>query len=371
MVKIGQRAKEPELQKLFNEGKKVYSFSKLNTIDNCLYEAYETYIQHKRGTPNVYGSLGGEIHDALEAIIHNKKSEADLLPAMQKELADMDMLNIKFPKDRNGGDSIRNGWVANMEHFCKNFVRPKGDFITEKFLLLKIDDEHYLQGYCDLIKVVDEEKKIVSVYDWKTSSQFSNTDLIHHGRQLVIYQMALEQLGYTVKECAWIMLKYCTVRYNGKKTLRSKNDTPIEKVCERRKLIETLQDDIERKLAALGYDELDIEVMLHNALQTNTLDGLPAEVRSEYTVKPYVRKYEVDYEKRCECLDYIKSTYGKWESLDENENSYPPRKFTKLTKSGKEVPDYFFCLNLCGHKDCPHIKKFLDTKENDIENDLF
>lgn len=317
----------------------------------------------------MYGSLGGEIHDVLEAIIHNEKSESDLLPAMYKELSDMDMLGISFPKDRNGGDSIRNGWVANMEHFCTRFTRPRGNFITEKFLLLKIDDDHYLQGYCDLIKIVDEEKKIVSVYDWKTSSQFSNADLIHHGRQLVIYQMALEQLGYTVKECAWIMLKYCTVKYNGRKTARSKADTPIEKVCERRKIVETLQSDIERKLSELGYDELDIEAMMHTALSNNSLQELPAEVRDGYVIKPYVRKYEVTDELKQECLDYIRSTYEKWECLSENEKDYPPRKFTKLTKAGKESPDYFFCLNLCGHKDCPHIKKFLDTKENNTEED--
>lgn len=51
------------MQKLFDEGKHVYSFSKLNTIDNCLYEAYLTYIKHKKGIPNVYGCMGTEIHD--------------------------------------------------------------------------------------------------------------------------------------------------------------------------------------------------------------------------------------------------------------------------------------------------------------------
>ena len=233
------------MQKLFDEGKHVYSFSKLNTIDNCLYEAYLTYIKHKKGIPNVYGCMGTEIHDTLEMIVHGECTESGLIKAMNKELSDMEMLGIEFPKDRNGGDSIKDGWVANMGHFCRHFVKPKGNFVTEKFLLLKIDDDHYLQGYCDLIKIVDEENKIVSVYDWKTSSQFNTADLIHHGRQLVIYQMALEQLGYKVKECAWIMLKYCTIKYMGKKTSRSKNDTLIEKVCERRKIVETLQSDIE------------------------------------------------------------------------------------------------------------------------------
>lgn len=366
---IGQREKEPELQKLFDEGKKVYSFSKLNTIDNCLYEAYLAYVKHKKGIPNVYGCMGTEIHDTLEMIVHGECDESALIPAMKKELSDMEMLGIEFPKDRNGGDSIRDGWVSNMEHFCKHFRKPKGNFITEKFLLLKIDEEHYLQGYCDLIKTVDEKNKVVSIYDWKTSSQFSSADLIHHGRQLVIYQMALEQLGYTVKECAWIMLKYCTVKYMGKKTVRSKEETLIEKVCERRKIVETLQSDIESKLSKLGYDELDIEVMVHNAKETNSFETFPEEIQKQYKITPYVRKYNVDEETKKECLEYIVNTYRKWESIKEEERNYPPRKFTRTTKTGKESEDIFFCMNLCGYKGCPHLKKYMDTKGNKSEED--
>ena len=126
------------MQKLFDEGKHVYSFSKLNTIDNCLYEAYLTYIKHKKGIPNVYGCMGTEIHDTLEMIVHGECTESELIKAMNKELSDMEMLGIEFPKDRNGGDSIKDGWVANMGHFCRHFVKPKGNFVTEKFLLLKI-----------------------------------------------------------------------------------------------------------------------------------------------------------------------------------------------------------------------------------------
>lgn len=97
----------------------------------------------------------------------------------------------------------------------------------------------------------------------------------------------------------------------GKKTVRSKEESLIEKVCERRKIIETLQSDIESKLSKLGYDELDIEVMLHNAKETNSFDALPKEIQTQYKILPYVRKYEVDEETKKECLDYIKNTYSE------------------------------------------------------------
>lgn len=364
-----KRKEEQQLKSLFDEGKNVYSHSKLSAIDNCLYGSYLTYIKHEKGQNNIYALAGGKIHDALELIVNGEKDESCLLPTLEEELVDYEMLGIDFPKDRNREDSIRKGWISNMTHFCNTFKKPKGKFITEKFLLLKVDDDHYLQGYCDLIKIVDEKNKIVSVYDWKTSSQFSEEDLLHHGRQLVIYQMALEQLGYTVKECAWIMLKYCTIQYMGKKRANSKSETLVEKVCERKKIIQELKNDIELRLYSLGYDEIDIEIMLNESLENNSLDNLPEEVRVRYKIIPYVRKYEVTDDIKEECIEYINSTSEMWEKLDEKEKSYPPRKFTKVTKTGKEVDDIFFCLNLCNHKNCPHLKKFLDTKENNTEDD--
>ena len=62
-------------------------------------------------------------------------------------------------------------------------------------------------------------------------------------------------------------------------------------------------------------------------------------------------------------------SYSKWEDLSGDEKDYPHRKFTRTTKSGKESPDTFFCNNLCGFKDCPHIRKYLDTRENNTEED--
>lgn len=365
------REKNTELQKLFDEGVNVYSHSKLSSIDNCLYGSYLTYIKHLKGQNNIYGLAGGKIHDALELIVNGKKDESCLLPTLNEELDDYEMLGIDFPKDRNGGDSIRRGWISNMTHFCENFIKPKGKFITEKFLLLKVDDDHYLQGYCDLIKVVDEENMIVDVYDWKTSSQFSKDDLLHHGRQLVIYQMALEQLGYTVRKKAWIMLKYCTIRYMGKKRANSKNETLIEKVCERRKIIETLKDNIELRLTQMGYDEIDIELMLNAALEKNSFDPFPDEIKAQYKIIPYVREYEVTQEIKDECINFIKTTSTLWESLDKTEKSYPPRKFTKTTKTGKETEDVFFCRYLCNHKQCPYLKRYLDTKQEQKDEDLF
>ena len=362
---MAEREKNLELQKLFDAGIPVYSFSKLECMHNCLYEAYRTYILHDRESQmaNCYSILGGQTHDVLEMITNGEATEEDLLPTIQKDLDELEMLCIDFPSD-----SIRDGWIADMTHFCKTYKAPKGNFTTEEFFLYKSPNGNHLQGYIDLIK--HNADGTVSIYDYKTSSMYKGEDIKKHGRQLILYALGLEQKGFKVKNIAWIFLKYCEVKYIGKKTARSKEETEISKVIERKNIIKELGDAIVSKLEKKGYDEVDIEFMMMNAKETNEI---PSEVADEFRIIPYVMKHELSDETREEVANYIDSTVDMWEKLGDVEANYPPREFTRTQKNGKVVEDTFFCQMLCGYrKVCPHLRKFIDTKENNnIEDDLF
>ena len=108
--------------------------------------------------------------------------------------------------------------IADMKHFCETFYPPKGKFKTEELVIYHLGrtlnpskdelnkSDRYVQGYIDLIRENDDGT--ISIYDWKTSTKFSAADLLHHGRQLVFYALAKEAEGYTVKDVAWIFLKY-------------------------------------------------------------------------------------------------------------------------------------------------------------------
>ena len=363
---------EREPQELVDElranGIEVYSFSRLDCINNCLYEAYRTYVLNDKENqiPNVYSILGGRTHDVLEGIMNNKNTEADLLPSIYQELEDLDMLGIEFPKGRDGSDSIREGWIADMEYFAKTYKSPKGKFETETFFLYKTPGNHYLQGFIDLTRIRKDGS--IDIYDYKTSSMYKGEDIKKHGRQLVLYALGKEQQGYTVRSIAWLMLKYCEVTYVGKKTSRSKEESEITKVIERKNLVKDLKSVIEHKLEKRGYDEVDIEITIEESLQSNTI---PKFLESEFTIKPYVMKYELTDEIREECNNYLDSTIEKWESLDQkNEFNYPPLSFTKINKTGKEKQDTCYCQMLCGYgKNCPHLQRFLDTWQNESEDD--
>lgn len=364
---MAEREVDPRLKELWDSGKTIYSISRLDSINNCLYGAYRTYILKDRGKNNIYAVLGGKIHDVLENIVNGNATEDDLLPAMQDELENAELMGLEFPKSEDGSSPIRDGWVKDMTHFCTTYKSPRKNLSTEELFIYKTSDGHYLQGYIDLQRLKPDS---IDIYDYKTSTLYKGEDIKHHGRQLVVYQMGLEQDGKTVDNVAWIFLKYVDITFMGKKTAKSKEKTQITKTIERKKIAQEMSKYVEQDLFEMGIDEIDADIILTEFKTTNSFDCLPDAIKNNYQMKPCVYKYEVTDEVKQECEDYINNTIKMWESLGEDERNYPPRKFTKIQKNGKEVSDIFFCTNLCGHFDkCPHIHDYLDKLNNVVDND--
>ena len=188
-------------------------------MNNCLYEAYKTYVLHEKGKDNIYAALGGRIHDTLEAIVNNEATEADLLPAMNDELEDMELLDLQFPKDRDGGDSIKDNWIKDMTHFANTYRSPRNkQLTTEDLIIYKTNDGHYLQGFIDLYWT--RKNGEIDIYDYKTSTLYSGKDIANHARQLILYALAKEQEGFKVRNASWIFLKYLDVTFQGYKTAK-------------------------------------------------------------------------------------------------------------------------------------------------------
>lgn len=342
----------PELQKLFDEGAEVYSISKLNCINQCGYQAYLSYVEKVPQQPRVYGSLGGAVHDALEECVKNGADEKIVGEAVNEELENLEILGVDFPLDRNGNPTLRNNWIANMNRFAKEFKTPKGKYDTEKLILLHWRDNIWLQGYIDLIKYNKDNH--IFIIDYKTSGQFDKTHLVEAGRQLVVYALAMEELGYKVDKVFWYMLKYCCT------TWTQKNGKPKEKVSEWRNYIKDLRNVLEKKLDDMGYDEVDIDALLFKAEQENSMDCLPEELKSQFKTRPYLREYEITPEIITECKQYIDDSINKY-----HEEVYEPCNIEK---------ESFFCSSLCGFSNaCKYWKDYCEqfrSKDED-DDDLF
>lgn len=357
MVKLGKRNVEPIVKELTAAGKQVVSISKLNTIaDNgCLYEGYLTYVLGKRGTDGIYGALGGIIHDKLQMIMEQQETRKCLLPALDETLKNLNMVGIDFPKDKSGGTAIKDSWLADMTHFCKNFIPPAGEFTTEEFCLLKVNEDLYLQGYIDLIQ--HHKDGSISIWDWKTSTNFKTSDLLHHGRQLVCYVMAKEAEGFRVRQAGWIMLKYVEVVFRGKARANSKGKTEIHKIVNRGKLVQELAPYLKKNLLDC-LDELSADVILEQAVKENDMTILPQNVQALYTIKPYVRKYEVTNELKQETFAYIEKNAAVFREKSDSASDWPPKPFYKYGRNGRKIEDCFYCHSLCNHRNtCVYIKQ--------------
>lgn len=332
-------------------------------MDNCPYEAYLTYQKSEKGANNVYGVLGGCIHDKLEEIINGEAVKGDLRKALDNDLENLNLLGLSFPKDFKGGDSIRENWIKDMEHFVENFETPPGKFNTEEFLIYKVDDDHYLQGYADLVRLDNESGSEQSIFDWKTSSMYDAAGFKEHGRQLVIYALAKEQQGININQVAWFFLKYVTVSFKGKLRSNSKKKTDIIKHINRRKIGSELERYIKDDLIEAGYDDVDIEMYISNLLLENSLDNLPQNIKSNYMIQPCVIYYELSDEVKNECKEYIINTINKFETLGNDEKNWNHKPFEKVTKYGNVKEDTFYCNSLCGHaKRCKYLIEYNENK---------
>lgn len=367
---MAQRALDPRLQALYDEGVNVYSFSKLGTIKNCLYGAWRTYILHDRGLGSVYTDLGSASHDALENFIEGKSNNAEMLQIFRDALVQCVLVGYDFPQDRRGTDSIKTKYIKDMENCFQTFTMPNGKFTIEELLILRVSPTRAVQGYSDLLRWNNDGT--VTVLDLKTSSDYSQKDLLEHGRQLTIYGMALEQAGYTVKSTAWIMLKYVVIQFSWFATRRSKTKSDLVRIVNRSKIYDTIKDAVEAACREAGMDENEIEFAMLDFAKTNILgDSFPDEVKAKFTIKPYVRTYPYTPELKAEALDYINSTADLYESMLQNTET--PWKPCEIDKTNS-----FFCAQLCSHrKTCPYIKDYNErtmagaTQSKKDEEDLF
>ena len=346
---MGERAEDKRITELQDKGIELFSISKLDSINQCLYSAYLTYRLDNRGGNNIYAIMGSKLHDVLERMANGEADKSELIKAMTEELEDMDMLGINFPNEK-----IREGWIKDMEHFCKTFDFPKGrKFDTEQLFIYKTDDGHYVQGYVDLIKTKDDGT--IEIYDHKSSSMYSSKDMDEHARQLLVYLLGKEQEGFKVSKIAWHFMKYVDVTYPYKGKIKTK-------IIERKKIGEEMSKYIELAMQEAGYDEFDVDLAVSITKQTNEFKGLPEQIKSAFYFRPCIVEYEITQEAIDECKKYIHDTIKKWESLaDKDVNAYPPRKFYRIQTNGKTVPDVFFCLSLCSHgHDCLYIHDYLE-----------
>lgn len=377
---MSERNKNDKLEELFSKNIPVYSYSKLDSWENCKFNWYNSYILHKRSKDNIYSKIGGSIHDSIEKVYNKKGTLQEAKESFNKTLKECETLGIKFPENP---PTTKINYLKNIHHFLDNYKVLDTQMKTEQFVLLKIPridnpfkDEDYIwiQMYIDsIIPVYNEEGDFSSVIinDWKTSSKFDKEKLKKAGKQLLIYKLGVEQItGVPVSKIGWTMLKYVYCCYT---TKGSKKSPPqIKKSMQERKdCVKYFHKKIVDDLIKDGMDTIEAELLAGKSINQNSLNILPQFIQDKYWIEDCFLEYDFDEELLKECKNWIIKTVNEIESFDDSVKNYPPVNINDKTS--------YFCFNLCGRPDCIHLIKYKtenidkfkkENKENEINKKI-
>ena len=184
----------------------VYSFSRLKLFNECRHAYFLTYVLKCDKKPNIYSEIGTIIHEVLEDVQGGKNIPVEeRIEMFEDKVDECKIFGIEFVNEK-----IEEKYVENIKHCLRNFKPLQGvKFEIEKEIRLELGSS-VLTGFIDL--VIHNEDGTVSVIDFKTSSKYAKKDLPKNANQLIIYGLALEQMGYVVRDVKWMMLKYATVK---------------------------------------------------------------------------------------------------------------------------------------------------------------
>lgn len=339
---ITRKTMHEELNKIKknNPNARFWSISKINNFNTCRRGFYYTYINKKEQKQNVYSILGSSVHEDYEDLIEGRTSKLEpnnLNDAWMKTT----LFGINFMSD-----NVRDNWKRDIDEMYKWYSKPEGKLLSEVGFLLKLSDDDYIQGYIDLIKIFDDGK--IGIYDYKTSSKFDKKKLLHAGRQLAIYEIAMKTLyNLDTIDNGWIMSKYVTVKVGDYKA----------KDVSAREWVTKCKTNIKNLNKKKKYiDEAILDMLLSKCEMDNDISSLPQEIQDEISITTCYIPYDVTDEVKEETISYISNTIKAIGELDEND----------IEAWECEVND-FYCKTLCSFsgKYC----RYWENRKIDIDKD--
>ena len=338
----------------------LYSWSRVNCYKTSTFEYYLNYIaKAKRTRDNIYGCLGNLAHTILEDLYEDKIKYEDMSQMYEDGLDEFNIAGLKFDRsDEDKNKAIAYKYEKAMRQFFTSHQMMEGNIAIEKFILINIKNTSYLQGYID---AVHKEGDDFIITDFKTSSIYRGKKQDKEKGQLVLYALGLSQMGIPIEniKIRWNFLKYTNV------TFVQKNGKEKTMVCERHEIVNKLKARLLTNLRDLEMDEIDIQMLLAECIDDNSLDKLPQDIQDLYTFTdcyeyPELNQTEVDM-----LVDDIHNTIQEIEEKTKlyNENG-DETIFYDDPQSVKEQSYYF--ANLSSYSPYQHIPYKMYLEENQM-----
>ena len=256
-----------------------WSWSRVNTYKTSKYEYLLKYVLKRKEdrADCIYAHLGGLSHDIIEKFYRKQIDFLEMIDYFEDSWLTASIADLKFDRNsKESNDNISKKYYYDLQHFFKNHIPIKNKIELERFITIKIG-KHAFMGYMDAC-FKDNEGNF-HILDWKTSSIYKGAKAQKECGQLVLYALALYQMGVPIKNIriGWNFLKYINVEVcqaNGKTTTRE---------IERYELGSKLQSNVKMWLKKLGYEDKLLEY-LDDFAQTNDIKVLPEDVQQKYKI---------------------------------------------------------------------------------------
>lgn len=191
-----------------------WSFSRLNSFNNCPHEWYETYIMCNKGEDNFFGEFGSCCHKVLEQYAKNETSIFEISDKYMEQFSKTVLHEAPPNKYVDIAESYYNKGLDYFDNL---------DLDLGAYEILGIEKEVHFQiggkdfvGYIDLLLKEKETGKII-ILDHKSASikllkngSVSKSDQKHFRefiRQLCLYSIPVIKEYGKVDELWWNLLK--------------------------------------------------------------------------------------------------------------------------------------------------------------------
>ena len=196
----------------------VWSFSRLNSANQCKYAWYLHYICGKKGVENGFAQFGIAVHETLEKFLKDEISIFEASEYYQEKFGEY--VTSKFPYNKSS-DLRENAFQEGLNYFNQlTFDLNKYEILgVENEIEFKIGGIYPAKGYIDLA-FKDKDTGDIIISDHKTaklkflkdgvtlSRQKSEREhFLAFKRQLYLYSIAGKELWGKVDKLRWNLIR--------------------------------------------------------------------------------------------------------------------------------------------------------------------
>ena len=343
----------------------LWSWSRYHCYKQDKYEYFLKYVKHipEDRDPSIYSVSGGYIHDIIEKLYNNKISYEDMLNEYENSLFVMNCSDLKYNRsDSSKNESIASKYENCMRHFFENHNQIDLPHKTEQFILIKISDDIYMQGYIDMVCYDLNNDPII--IDWKSSTRYQGQKIEKEAGQLLLYSYGVSQIKKIPLKnisCKWNFLKYVTV------TIEQKNGKKKDRYIERNSIGDNLVNTARMWLKTFGHED-QIEDYIDKMVTENSIEYLPKEVQEKFEIKDCYVDVPLSNERVQELIEDIITTIHE---IRMKEEEYKKTGDDHIFWQEITQNDEFRMATICGYSRKYHkpYDEYLKEKELFIEED--